>query len=133
VKCLLDTHSFIWATTDSNKLSKEATRIIENVNNEVCISVVTFWEMSVKHSVGKMNFGNLAVEDFIELAQKSKFSIVELPASVAATAHRLPWRKNHKDPFDRMLIWKAMQNNFHLVSKDSDFLLYSDLGLKLIW
>jgi len=133
MKCLLDTHSFIWAITDIKQLSVKAKRIIEDTNNEVCISVVTFWEMSIKHSLGKMTFGDLVTEDFIELARESSFSIVELSAPLAATVYRLPWRKNHKDPFDRMLVWKAIQSEFHLISKDSDFHLYNDLGLKLIW
>jgi len=133
MKYLLDTHSFIWTITDVKKLSKNARQIIEDSNNEVGVSVVTFWEISIKKSIGKISFGKFMPEDFVSMANRSQFTIIGLAATVAATAYRLPWRKDHNDPFDRMLVWKAIQNDFHLVSKDSDFSLYKDLGLKLIW
>lgn len=133
MKYLLDTHSFIWAISDTAKLSAKASKIIEDSNNDVCVSVVTFWEMSIKHSLGKLSFGKLAPQDFIPLANDSQISILGLSAGLVATGHLLPWRKLHKDPFDRMLIWKAIKNDLHLISKDSDFYLYQDLGLNLIW
>jgi PIN domain nuclease of toxin-antitoxin system len=133
MKYLLDTHSFIWAIRDTNKLSKKASKIIEDTNNDVWVSVVTFWEMSIKHSLGKLSLGNVSPEDFIGFANNSQISIVGLSAALAASSHQLPCRKNHKDPFDRMLIWKALKSDFHVISKDSDFSLYSDLGLQLIW
>jgi PIN domain nuclease of toxin-antitoxin system len=39
----------------------------------------------------------------------------------------------HKDPFDRMIIWQAINNGLPLISKDSSLSLYSDYGLKIIW
>ena len=133
MKYLLDTHSFIWAISDTTKLSTKVTKTIEDPSNDVCVSVITFWEMSIKHSIGKLTLGKLAPQDFIPLANDSQISILGLSAALVATAHQLPWRKKHKDPFDRMLIWKAIKSDLHLISKDSDFYLYQDLGLNLIW
>jgi len=44
----------------------------------------------------------------------------------------LPLKKNHKDPFDRMLIWQAITGNMTMISKDEFFEQYKKDGLKLI-
>ncbi len=107
--------------------------MIEDASHEICVSVVTFWELAIKKSIGKIDLGKVQIEQMVELAQESRFAIIDLSPSMAASSYRLPWFGNHRDPFDRMLIWKALQQDFTIISKDSAFLLYSDLGLKLIW
>jgi PIN domain nuclease of toxin-antitoxin system len=133
MKILLDTHSFIWAITDSKKLSNKVTRMLEDIDNDVHVSVISFWEISLKQSVGKLSLGELNPEDFVELAKESQISIAGLTTDLVATSHQLPWRGQHKDPFDRMLVWKAIKNDYRLISKDSDFVLYKDLGLNIVW
>jgi len=49
------------------------------------------------------------------------------------TFHDLPLNNNHKDPFDRMIIWQAITNDIPLISKDKFFDLYKNYGLKLVW
>jgi PIN domain nuclease of toxin-antitoxin system len=38
----------------------------------------------------------------------------------------------HKDPFDRFLIWEAIQNDFILLTVDGTVKEYKKLGLKII-
>lgn len=38
---------------------------------------------------------------------------------------------HHKDPFDRMLIWLAMQNDYTLVSADNHVKKYISEGLRI--
>jgi PIN domain nuclease of toxin-antitoxin system len=45
---LLDTHTFIWATLETSRLSKTVKEIISDRNNEIVVSTVTFWEMSLR-------------------------------------------------------------------------------------
>jgi len=61
------------------------------------------------------------------------FKIIELDERASITFHKLPKKENHKDPFDRMLIWQAIINNFMLISKDNSMKQYKELGLNLIW
>ena len=51
----------------------------------------------------------------------------------ASTYHELPLKENHKDPFDRMLIWQAITKGMIMISKDEFFIQYTKDGLKLIW
>lgn len=39
----------------------------------------------------------------------------------------------HKDPFDRFLIWEAIQNDFIFISVDEKMDLYIKEGLKVIY
>lgn len=108
-----------------------AQEVVSDMNNDVFVSMITFWVMSIKYSVGKIDLGAYSVEDFLDTAIKSQFSISQLDPMDAATGYQLPWKESHSDPFDRMLIWKALRNDFYIVgiSKNSDFLSSSPLSL----
>jgi len=97
------------------------------------VSVVSFWEVSIKYELGKIRLKGVTPEGFLTEAEKSNFAILTLKPSEASSGHLLLFLGNHRDPFDRILIWQAMQNNMTLVSNDSDFNLYRTLGLKLVW
>jgi PIN domain nuclease of toxin-antitoxin system len=61
------------------------------------------------------------------------FTVIDMKENEAITFHELPLKKNHKDPFDRMLIWQAITKKMILASKDKSFEQYKKDGLKLIW
>ena len=42
-------------------------------------------------------------------AEESGYQVLELDARVVAGAHNLPSYTNHKDPFDRLLIWECIR------------------------
>jgi len=60
------------------------------------------------------------------------FTTIPLTPKEAALFYQLP-KLAHKDPFDRMLIWQAVANDWVLISKDSQFDAYGSSGLKTIW
>ena len=130
---LLDTHTFIWSTLESNKLSKKSKEIIFNKNNEIFVSTVSFWEISLKTGMKKFSFGNINIKDFPKYARKMDFTIIDLQENESITFHELPPKENHKDPFDRMLIWQAITKNLTIISKDELFEQYKKDGLKLVW
>jgi PIN domain nuclease of toxin-antitoxin system len=131
--CLLDTHTFIWTTLQTNNLSKKSKEIIYNRSNEICVSTVSFWEISLKIRIEKMSFKNININEFPQYAKNMGFAIIDMQENEAITFHELPLKKNHKDPFDRMLIWQAITRNMTMISKDESFEQYKKDGLKLIW
>jgi PIN domain nuclease of toxin-antitoxin system len=52
---------------------------------------------------------------------------------VYISSFQLPYKSDHKDPFDRMLIHLAIKNNYTLVTCDSKAALYETDGLKHFW
>jgi PIN domain nuclease of toxin-antitoxin system len=132
MNCLLDTHAFLWAGFAPDKLSLRARKIIRDPENRVCVSTVSFWEISLKYALGKIELENCQPDDMPELATRMGFDIIQPTAQQTATFHRLPKLK-HKDPFDRMIIWQAIQHPLALISKDAGFSEYTKSGLQVMW
>ena len=130
---LLDTHTFIWTVLETDKLSKHSKEIISNKNNEICVSTVSFWEISLKTKINKFSFKNININDFPQYARDMGFTIIDMKENETITFHELPQKKNHKDPFDRMLIWQAITKNMAIISKDRLFTQYQEDRLRLVW
>ncbi|MGD8389095.1 MAG: type II toxin-antitoxin system VapC family toxin [Desulfobacteraceae bacterium] len=129
---LLDTHVLLWALLSPEKLSKTAIRAIEEPGSELLVSVLTFWEISLKFSLGKIELKGIAPEDLPEAAEASRFSLIDVTPQEAASFHRLP-KRAHKDSFDHLLVWQAIQRNHTLVSRDRKIRQYIDCGLIQLW
>ena len=129
---LLDTHGFLWSLFTPDKLSKAAVREIKSPNNDVAVSVVTFWEISLKYALGKLELTGVKPEDLPDFAGQMNLEILPLTAAEASGFHKLP-RLSHKDPFDRIIIWQAIQRKMTLVTKDRDFKAYREFGLRTFW
>lgn len=128
---LLDTHYMLWTIADSKKLSKNVKEVITNPDNSIIVSAISFWEVSLKNSLGKLEITGFAPEDLPKVCLKMGFEIVALSAEDCSSYHKLK-AVYHKDPFDRMLIWQAIQNNYSIISVDKNVKKYVSEGLK-IW
>ena len=130
--CLLDTHTFLWSAFTPRRLSRSAHAAIMDPENNIFVSAVTFWEIALKHALGKITLEAVTPDDLPEVARRMGFDLLRLDADDAASFHRLP-RIVHKDPFDRMLVHQAMRGHHTLISCDPDVAAYGDFGLKLLW
>jgi PIN domain nuclease of toxin-antitoxin system len=130
--CLLDTHSFLWSAFTPRRLSKSARAAILDPENDVAVSAVTFWEISLKHGLGKITLEGIGPENMPDTARRMGYELVALSSDDAASFHQLP-RGEHRDPFDRMLAWQAISRRWTLVSRDSAFTAYRPNGLKVLW
>lgn len=128
---LLDTHYMLWAIADTKKISKKVKDIITNPDNQIVISTISFLEVSLKSSLGKLEIVGFSPEDLPNICSQIGFVIEPLSPGDSSTYHRLK-ATYHKDPFDRMLIWQAMRNDFTLVSVDGNAKKYVSEGLKIL-
>ncbi len=117
---------------DPGKLSAKALEILENTENRVLVSSVSFWEISLKYSLGKLDLQGILPEQLPEITKQTGFELIELLPDEAATYHQLKanW---HRDPFDRMLIWQALKSEITIISNDNYVARYKSVGLKVIW
>lgn len=132
MKYLLDTHAFLWTITQSKDLPLKVVQALKNPTNEVFVSAITFWEISIKTRLKKLDLGGLPLEDLIPLAEQMDFQLIDLTPEEANTYNNLA-ENTHHDPFDRMLIWQCLRRNMTLVSKDEEFQNFKHYGLKLLW
>ena len=129
---LIDTHTFLWTLFEPKKLSKSVTEVILSQENDIAVSVITFWEISLKYSIGKLELYNIGPEDIPNYAEQMDVNILSINSFKAVSFYKLP-RLKHKDPFDRLIIWQAIQRNIVILSKDRTFKDYHKFGLKTYW
>ena len=128
---LLDTHSFLWALMDPEKLSDRTTQILENGTNEISLSVISFWEISLKFSLGKLTLKGITPAEMPQAARELRLAILPVESGDAATYHTL-CKTAHKDPFDRMIVWQCIRRQGPLISSDRLLGLYESQGLILV-
>ena len=133
MKYLIDTHVFIWALMDTKKISKKVTSILENVENEVYISPISFWEMAIKYQSKKLDLQGINILHLPHIAEQYDFEVLYPEPYDYVSVGTVPQKENHHDPFDRMLIQQAIRNNLVLLSADSKFQQYEENGLQLMW
>ena len=130
MRLLLDTHTFLWAISAPHRLPTKARAAIEDQGNEAFVSAVSLWEIAIKVRLRKLHLG--WDDDLIDAAIKGGLGPMALTPEEAATSANLT-EDTHFDPFDRMLIWQAIQRNMILVSGDIEFKRFAADGLKLLW
>lgn len=128
---LLDT-LFIWALTDTRRLTTPVKDLIENVSNELYISSVSFWEISIK--LRNKRLASIGREPSTLIKAAETMGSIPIPITPVEAASQSSLIENtHFDPFDRMLIWQAISRKLTLVSGDADFKRFKKNGLKLLW
>ena len=132
MKYLLDTHTFIWSVAQSNLIPDRTRQELRDPGNEVFISAVNLWEISIKTRIRKIDLGGVTVDNLIDLAEEIGFQLIGLSPEEAVSYGTLA-EDSHFDPFDRMLIWQAIRRNLTMVSRDSEFEKFVPHGLRLVW
>jgi PIN domain nuclease of toxin-antitoxin system len=128
MRLLLDTHAFIWADGQPEKLSPGARTGCENPANELFLSVASVWEMQLKIMLGKLTLRKplrSLIEDWI-----LQNTIMILPVHLEHVLRLDALSSHHKDPFDRLLIAQAMTEGLTIVTHDRTFALYD---IPVIW
>ncbi|MBT3602721.1 MAG: type II toxin-antitoxin system VapC family toxin [Candidatus Latescibacteria bacterium] len=113
---LLDTHAWLWWTTESPQLSEKAKQTIENTP-EVGVSILSCWEVAMLVSKGRIAL-SLDVQAWIDLAlQRPKVRLLQITPEIVVLSTRLPG-DFHADPTDRMLAATCLSNGIPIVTKD---------------
>jgi PIN domain nuclease of toxin-antitoxin system len=129
---LLDTHVVLWLMFDVDKIPKPVLQAITNSGNAVYISSVSFWEISIKYAVGKLELNKMLPSQLPPIYEEQGFQLLPITAEETASHYQLATTQ-HRDPFDRMLIWQAMHHNLILISNDVNMPPYKHEGLRLLW
>ena len=112
MRLLLDTHVFLWWLTDDPRLGTRQRQAIADPDALVHVSAATLWEVAIKEALGRIEMG----DDFAAEIERGDFIELPISAGHALAAGRLP--RIHGDPFDRMLVAQAREEQMTLVSQD---------------
>jgi PIN domain nuclease of toxin-antitoxin system len=133
MKLLLDTHAILWSIAKTKKLSNRVKEAITDTDNDVLVSSISFWEIAIKYNLKKLELPNIDILKIPSICESMGFEYSDLSPVNAITSFQLPYKPEHKDPFDRMLIHLAIKNSYTFVTCDSKAALYEDCGLKYFW
>jgi PIN domain nuclease of toxin-antitoxin system len=120
VRLLLDTQLALWVTTGA--LPAKARQFIDE-SDTVFVSAISPWEISIKVSHGRIK---IEPADLLNGFREAGF--LELPVTWQhAVASRSLALRDHRDPFDRMLVAQAITEPLRLLTTDKALAVYSDV------
>jgi PIN domain nuclease of toxin-antitoxin system len=128
VSFLLDTGVWLWALDSTERLHPEARAILADGSHEVFLSAVTTWELSIKLALGKLKFPIPPAQSVPRLMREQNLKPLSVTHTHAARVFDLPLR--HGDPFDRLLVAQALEENLTLLTADREFKRYD---VPLVW
>lgn len=114
MKCLLDTHILLWWIEDDPKLRADLRATIADPANEVVVSAATLWEAAIKRALGKLRFETPVL---LAALDQGGLDVLPITADHALAAGDLP--RHHDDPFDRVLVARAIARGLTLITRDS--------------
>jgi PIN domain nuclease of toxin-antitoxin system len=128
MKYLLDTHVFLWWNLGDPQLSENVVSIISDGNNEVFLSAVSAWEITIKVAKRRLTIPDEPVRFVPSRMQLHGFQPLPIQIHHATRVSELPMY--HTDPFDRLLIAQSQIENMPLISVDYTIRHYD---LEVIW
>ncbi|MEO6288090.1 MAG: type II toxin-antitoxin system VapC family toxin [Dyadobacter sp.] len=131
MKYLLDTHSLIWFLEDNPRLSRKAKLLIENLENEIFVSTASWFEISIKVTIGKLELPDSLAETMAR-SSRDEITTVSIKESHIIAYQKLLLLDQHRDPFDRLIIATAISEDHTIITSDPKFGLYQD-QINIAW
>ena len=128
MRILLDTCSFLWIASGSDHLSMKSRNLFSDRANEIFLSPVSAWEITLKHSLGRLPLPENPNKFLPKYREKHGIQSLPLCEEAALQLSRLP--DLHKDPFDRMIICQAIADGLAIMTPDE---LITQYPVQVIW
>lgn len=123
MKLLLDTHVILWALEDSIRLPIYIRDLIKEESNEIYVSVVSLWEIAIKHKKQPDTLPYTATQ-IRDYCQRAGYIFLSLSLDSIQTYEQYDFSK-HLDPFDQMLVAQSACNNMRLLTHDEKLKAYN--------
>jgi PIN domain nuclease of toxin-antitoxin system len=119
LRLLLDTCAVIWWFADDPRLGANANQLIADADNSVVISVVSLWEVTIKHRLGRLN---VRVGKLVAEIRRTGWHMLAITPDHLVALETLA--SHHRDPFDQLLIAQAIAEDLTIVTDDRHMRLY---------
>jgi PIN domain nuclease of toxin-antitoxin system len=124
---LLDTHSLIWFQENNPKIPEQVMTSIRKPDNVILFGQISLFEISIKKKVGKLPAFYATVEEVYQQALNDGFTFLPIQNQHIYSYNKVRLIEDHRDPFDRLLIATAFEENAIILSADEKLSLYADL------
>jgi PIN domain nuclease of toxin-antitoxin system len=99
---LLDTHTFLWWTSDPERLPRVLLDLLQAPEARLVLSVASCWELQIKISLGKLKLAEGLGKLVEREIEENSLEILPVGFRHVVELKNLP--PLHKDPIDRMLV-----------------------------
>ena len=128
MKLLIDTHAALWLFKEHENLSPRARDFLRDEENELYISIVSAWEIAIKHSLGKLTEFPGGVKLFFSAINENPIKIIQILPEHVEKVEELQYI--HSDPFDRLIISTALCEDMTILTADENIRKYD---VKCVW
>ena len=128
MRCILDTHAFLWLAGGDSRLSPRARDLFEDPSNDFVLSIGSVWEMAIKLSLGKLTLGRPLSEVLRIAREEQGIALLAIAPEHATYVSTLEFY--HRDPFDRLLVAQSLLEGSPIVSIDGKLDAY---GIERLW
>lgn len=129
VRLLVDTHIVLWRMLSDSRLPASAIAQMDDPANEVVVSVVSVWEVSVKHALTRAGQPALPISGGEFRSELLKVGVMPMPITADHVVALDDIPLHHRDPFDRLLVAQAQAEGMVLLTHDAQLAAYGDLVL----
>lgn len=123
MKFLLDTHVWLWWLSEPERLPNQIREAIEEPANQPLLSVVSSWEIAIKHALGNLPLPEAPDRFVLKRLKRDGIGSMSIEHRHALATGELPF--HHPDPFDRLLIAQAMVERLPIATVDRKFDAYA--------
>lgn len=128
MKLLLDTHIILWALDDNPKLSRQARKIIMDVENDIYYSSASIWETTIKY-MAKPDKIHISGSKLSDLCREMGYLMLPIADDHVKALETLTYHNQdsaHNDPFDRIMLAQAKADGLKFVTHDSKIPFYEE-------
>jgi PIN domain nuclease of toxin-antitoxin system len=126
VKFLLDTHVWIWLLSNPAKLSPTVSKTLADAKNEIWLSPVSVWELTILAAKGRA-VAAANIEEWIRNALRTA-PLKEAPLTFDVALATNAFRARHRDPADAFLAATAKVYGLTLVTADAALLASKEIA-----
>lgn len=125
MKYLLDTHIWLWGSVQPDRLSSRVTKALAEPQNEIWLSPVSIWELTILCRKGRFRVGPDVSSWVMKSLSQSRFR--EAPFTIDVALAISSMRFVHADPADQFLAATAKVFDLTLITADDHLLALPDI------
>lgn len=129
MKLLVDAQPLLWHRAKDPRLPETVRQALADTANDLFISEATFWELCLKVSLKKLEL--LGGVDGLRGEWIGRGAAEALPVEWRHMRRIVDLPFLHRDPFDRMLVAQAMEEDLRIVTGDPFVARYP--GITTLW
>ena len=130
MRLLLDTHIWIWSVIAPEKLTKGVARALREAENELWLSPISIWELSVLVHKQRIELDEEFDAWVAKALRQTTLHEAPLTNDVAIEISRIPF--SHRDPADHFIAASAKVFALTLVTADPRLILLKKHGLRIL-